>query len=66
MDNQTTPAAPRNTEEQLVRRDPKMRLHTHPEMEDDCYLPPDHVIIDKHVFDALFRIHGKYVTPNKP
>jgi len=41
-----------------------MRLHTHPKMEDDFDIPPDHVIIDKHVFDALFRIHGQYVTPN--
>jgi hypothetical protein len=64
MTTPTTSAAPRNTEEQLVRRDPKMRLHTHPKMESDCKVPVGHVIIDQHVFDALFRIHGQYVTPN--
>lgn len=64
MTTNETCAAPRNTEEQLVRSDPKMRLHTHPKMEYDFNIPPDHVIIDKHVFGELFRIHGQYVTPN--
>ena len=65
MNNTETQAAPRNTEKQLVRRDPKMRLHTHPKMESDCKVPDGHVIIDQHIFDALFRIHGQYVTPNE-
>ena len=66
MTEQKTDAAHRNTVEQLVRRDPKMRLHTHPKMESNCKVPVGHVIIDQHIFDALFRIHGQYVTPNAP
>jgi len=53
-----------NDKKQLVRCDPKMRLHTHPQMECNCKLSSDHVIIDRHIFNALFRIHGQYVTSN--
>ena len=64
MPTPETPAVPRNTEEQLVRHDPKMRLHSHPRMEKDHRVPDGHVIIDYHVFFELVRIHGRYVTPN--
>lgn len=46
----------RQLEREIKRQhDPKMRLHTHPNMESDCKVPEGHVIIDKHVFDALFH-----------
>ena len=49
--------------EQLVRHDPKMILHSHPVMEKVCKVPEGHVIIDYAVFFELVRIHGRYVTP---
>lgn len=53
--------------EQLVRHDPKTRLHTHPQMERDCNVPDGHVIIDQHIFYELLGIHGQYLDddPNR-
>jgi hypothetical protein len=51
---------------EMFARVPKMRLHTHPAMERECKVPDGHVIIDKNVFDELFRImtfnHKRYVN----
>ena len=33
-------------------------LHTHPKMENDLSVPKDHVIIDRHLFEALMSYHG--------
>lgn len=31
-----------------------MNLHTHPKMERDLGVPPDHVIIDRETFDEIY------------
>lgn len=48
-----------------MAKEPKMCLHTHPQMERDCNVPDGHVIIDKHVFYELLGIHGQESTDQK-
>ena len=40
-----------------VTDNPRFDLHTHPRMEDELHVPPDHCIIDRNVFELLASRH---------
>ena len=49
---------------QAVTQKKRLRLHSHPHMEEELKVPQGHVIIDSDVFLELVNIHGSYVNPN--